>query len=236
MSADAALTDVILLCGGLGTRLGKALGAAPKPMALIGNKPFLQILVDQAARRGFKRFIFCVGHRAEVVEGAFHDGGGLTFVFSRESSPLGTGGALKLCEPLRRSPFSLVMNGDSFCDIDLAGLLEFASARGGVGAIAAARAEGRVDGGFIESDADGRITAFRERTPGVSSRLNAGIYALGTPAFSVIPSGRPCSLETGVFPALIDAGLYAYPVEEPLYDIGTPERLEAFRRRFSGEF
>ena len=230
MSAAAAPADAIILCGGLGTRLGKTLGDVPKPMAMIGGEPFLQILVDQAAKHGFKRFIFCVGHRAEAVEAHFRDGHGLTFVFSREPQPLGTGGALKLCEPLRRGPLSLVMNGDSFCDMNLAGLLEFAERRGGAGAIGAAPAGGRVDGGFIDSSADGRITAFREREPGASSRINAGLYILGPAAFSAMPSGKPCSLEREIFPALLDAGLFVYPIETMVHDIGTPERLESFRR------
>ena len=222
--------DVIVLCGGLGTRLKGVLGATPKPMALIQAKPFLEILIESAARQGFRRFILCVGHGAEEVEKHFHDGGGRTFHFSRESEPLGTAGALKRCEPLRRGEVSLVMNGDSFCDLDLDGLLERHARCGGSGAIAVVPSAGRADGGAVEFGADGRISAFKEKIPQGAAYINAGIYALGRRAFAEIPAGRPCSLEREIFPALIASGLYAHPVEAPLYDIGTPERLELFRR------
>jgi NDP-sugar pyrophosphorylase family protein len=224
-----AETDVVVLCGGLGTRLQGVLGATPKPMAPIAGKPFLEILVDAAARRGFRRFILCVGHGADEIERHFRDGEGRTFLFSREPSALGTAGALKLGEPLLRAGVALVMNGDSFCDLDLGALIEFHARRGGRGALAVAKSEGRTDGGSIEFGSDQRITAFHEKTPGVSAYINAGVYALSRAAVAGIPGGRPCSLEREVFPALLDAGLYAYPVEAPLYDIGTPERLERFR-------
>jgi NDP-sugar pyrophosphorylase family protein len=233
VTPKAAETDVIVLCGGLGTRLNGILGAAPKSMASIAAKPFLEILVERAALQGFRRFILCVGHGASVIESHFRDGGGLTFHFSRETAPLGTAGALKLCEGLRLSEVSLVMNGDSFCDLDLAGLLERHSRQGGCGVIAVAASAGRADGGSVEFGADGRIIAFNEKAPSGSGYINAGVYALGQRAFAVIPGGRPSSLEREIFPALIASGLYAYRVEAPLYDIGTPERLELFRRIYA---
>jgi NDP-sugar pyrophosphorylase family protein len=222
--------DVIVLCGGLGTRLNGVLGGTPKPMAPIEGEPFLEILIEHAARQGFRRFILCVGHGAQEIENHFHDGNGRTFLFSREPEPLGTAGALKLCAPLRRSEVSLVMNGDSFCDLDLDGLLERHVRRGGRGAIAVVPSAGRADGGFVEFGADGRISVFKEKISQGAAHINAGVYALGRRAFEEIPEGRPCSLEREIFPALIAAGLYAFPVEGPLYDIGTPERLELFRR------
>jgi NDP-sugar pyrophosphorylase family protein len=227
-----AETDVIVLCGGLGTRLKGVLGDKPKPMASIADKPFLEILIGRASLQGFRRFILCVGHRAEVIESYFHDEDGRTFHFSRETEPLGTAGALKLCEPLRRSEVAVVMNGDSFCDLDLAGLLEAHSRRGGSGVLAVAHSEGRADGGSVEFGPDGRISSFNEKAAAGIARINAGVYALGPRAFAAIPAGRPCSLEREIFPALIASGLYAYPTDAPLYDIGTPERLELFRRLY----
>ncbi len=234
MTPKAAQTDVIVLCGGLGTRLRDVLDGKPKPMATVEAKPFLEILVERVAQQGFKRFILCVGYQAEEIEKYFHDGGGRTFLFSREDAPLGTAGALKLCEPLRRSEVSLVMNGDSFCDLDSTLLLERHAVLGGCGTIAVAPSGGRADGGVVEFGADGRIAAFREKSPGDAAYINAGVYALAGRAFAEIPPDRPCSLEREIFPALISSGLYAYPVSAPLYDIGTPERLEYFRRLYAG--
>ncbi len=99
-------TDVIILCGGLGTRLKSAVPDRPKPMALIGDKPFLEILINWAGAQGFARFILAVGHKAGMVREHFSKRAGREYVFSEEPQPLGTAGALKLCAALRRSPVS----------------------------------------------------------------------------------------------------------------------------------
>jgi len=228
--ADA---DVVILCGGLGTRLGPALAGLPKPLAPIGDKAFLDLLLEQAGRRGFTRFILCVGHKASEIERRYRGGGGREILFSRETTPLGTAGALKLCEPLRRGRTSLVMNGDSFCDFDPRDLLAAHALGGGPATIAVVPAAGRTDGGFIELAENGDIARFSEKTE-AARHINAGVYALDSAVWREIPAGRPCSLETEIFPSLLGRGLRGWVAPAELYDIGTPERLEAFRRLRAG--
>jgi len=224
-------TDVIILCGGRGTRLGSALGALPKPMAPVGNRPFLELLIDRVEARGFRRFILCVGHGATTIRAHFERSVGREIVFSEERTPLGTGGALKLCEGLRRSRTSLVMNGDSLCDFDPAPLLDFHTRVEALATLATVATKSRADGDFVELDARGAVTRFSEHAPLTGSgALNAGIYALGSAFWSEIPSDRSCSLEKETFPALVGRGLFAWPTTAALHDIGTAERLEAFRR------
>ena len=218
--------DVLVVCGGLGTRLGKAAEGLPKPMVDVGGKPFLEILVDWAAGQGFERFIFCSGYKAELIRRHFERRPGIEAFFSEEKEPLGTGGALKLAWPLRRSEVALVLNGDSFCDVDLRGLLALAGR--GVAAMALAEAAGRVDGGYAALAEDGRITSFAEKDPKGGPWINAGVLALGAAVFDAIPAG-PCSLEKDVLPKLLDRGVFGLKTSAPLYDIGTPERLEAYR-------
>lgn len=230
-SAAAAETDVVILCGGLGTRLGNLPPDRPKPMADIGGKPFLEHLVDQAEGAGFRRFILCVGYRAESVIEHFSARQDVAIEFSREEAPLGTGGALKLAEPLCRGKTFLLMNGDSYCPIDLQGFLAFHGCRPGVATIAAVEAGDRQDGGVVEISPAGRVVRFAEKAvPEGKAWLNAGIYALDRRVFGFIPAGRIQSLEKDAFPRLLAAGVFAFPARAPLYDIGTPERLEAFRR------
>lgn len=216
----------MILCGGLGTRLGAVVADRAKPMADVGGRPFLRLLVDWLEGAGFARFVLAVGHRADTVRACFK---GPRFLFSEEASPLGTAGALKRAAPLCRPGTLLVLNGDSYCPLDLVALLAAHRRAKALATIAVAPAGERRDGGIVEFSADGRVTAFREKAAatGASPFINAGVYALEPEALAAVPAGRPCSLERELFPAL--ARLYAFPVDAPLYDIGTPERLAAFR-------
>jgi NDP-sugar pyrophosphorylase family protein len=221
-------TDVIILCGGLGTRLGSAAEGRPKPMVLVGKKPFLEILVDWAVGQGFGRFILCAGYKAEMIRGHFCTREGREFVVSEEKSPLGTGGALKLCAPLRKSEASLVLNGDSFCDVEVQALLDLRVRHDSPAVIAFASAHGRKDGGYAALADDGRIASFAEKDPTTGPWINAGVSVLGPEVFAAIPEGA-CSLERDVLPGLLKKNLYGLRTTAALYDIGTPERLEAFR-------
>ena len=231
----AAATDVVILCGGLGTRLGEAGGGLPKPMVPIQGRPFLDILLERISRQGFRRCILCVGYRAAAVARGLRGTRGLELVFSEEPEPLGTAGALRRAARLVRSADSLVCNGDSYCPLDLVGLLRFSVRSGGAGAIAVVPADGRRDAGRVEFGAGGRITAFREKArTGDAGFISAGVYAFSRAVYGAIPARKPCSLEREVFPALLKGrGLYALVCRAPLSDIGTPARLAAFREAFS---
>jgi len=232
MSAPAD-ADVLILCGGLGTRLRSVVGDRAKPMADVGGKPFLEVLVDHFARSGFRRFVLCVGHRADTVRAHFRGSAAREFVFSEEPEPRGTAGAVKLAAKLCRPGTVLAMNGDSLCPLDPLALLDAHARRGAAATIAAAAAGGRRDAGGVEFDDAGRVTAFREKEEAAPARVNAGVYALEPAVLASIPEGRAVSLERETFPAWIGRGLCAFPTDRPLYDIGTPERLEAFRRAYA---
>lgn len=227
-------TDVVILCGGQGTRLRAVLADSPKPMAEIGGKPFLERLVEYVSGFGFRRFVFCVGYGASVIRSYFRKIRGLEAVFSEEPRPLGTGGALRYCEPLISSGAALVMNGDSFCPVDLRDLVSFQDRHGGMASLVLVEEESRRDGGFAALDPEGRIVSFAEKAEGGRGKyFNAGIYVFGrTVLRDFIPEGRAVSLEREVLPALMSGGVFGYPTRRPLYDIGTPERLERFRKAY----
>ena len=120
------------------------------------------------------------------------------------------------------------MNGDSFCRLNLAALLNAHHRAHVLATLAVVAADGRADGGAVSMDLNGRISSFHEK--GVSgSYLNAGVYVCDARFMEHIPDRYPCSLEQDVFPSLLAQGLHGYITHEPLYDIGTPERLNAIR-------
>ncbi len=114
-------TPALLLVGGLGTRLRSAVPSVPKPLASVGKKSFLELLIRQLKHQGIRRLILCTGYLADQVENEFGDGRALDLEisYSKELEPLGTAGAVKLAQShLGNVSEFLVMNGDSFLEID----------------------------------------------------------------------------------------------------------------------
>lgn len=219
-------TKAALLVGGLGTRLRPVLPGTPKPLASVGLRPFLELLVAQLRQHDIRRLVFCTGYRAEEIEKQFGDGQrwGVTIEYSKETSPLGTAGALKLAEPLLRDGSNfLVMNGDSFMQMDLRGLLAFHRDRGGIASMAVVRMKNENRYGTVQFASDGRVTGFTEKGDGPPSGfVNAGVYLFDRHVFDHLPSG-PASLESDVFPELLSYGLFAAEQHGMFIDIGTPE-------------
>src|SRR5205085_1695910 len=119
------------------------------------------------------------GHGAHAIRAHFERRGRPEIVFSEEPRPLGTAGALKLCEGLRKSRTSLVMNGDSWCEFDPWLLLDFHARAGALATLATVAAGARRNGDFIECDARGAVARFSAHAPrSAAGALNAGVYAL----------------------------------------------------------
>ncbi len=112
---------VVILAGGLGTRLRSVVTDRPKPLAEVDGRPFVTYLLDQVAVAGLQRIVLCTGYRGEQVAATlktrYND---LSLYYSQEIQPLGTAGALRLALPFLTSETILVMNGDSICECDLA--------------------------------------------------------------------------------------------------------------------
>ena len=120
MSELIKSTDVYILCGGMGKRLRSVIKNNPKPMVGIGEKPFLDIIIDYMADFGFRRFILGLGYKAEVFKRYYKNfkPKDLEIEFCEEKTPLGTGGAVKKAKKLIISRSFLVLNGDSFCKFE----------------------------------------------------------------------------------------------------------------------
>jgi len=217
--------DVVILCGGKGTRLKSVVSDRPKPMAALNDKPFLQLLMEYAAGFGFKRFILAAGYMADVIEKHFSGAAaGFDVAVSRETEPLDTAGAVRNASALIRTPQFLVMNGDSICRIDLRAFVEFHFSRGGRASVAVAKVADAGSFGSITKDADGRLLSFREKAAAGAGYVNAGIYILDKTVLEAVPPGTRYSMERDLLPALISGrDVYGYETESRLFDIGTPE-------------
>jgi NDP-sugar pyrophosphorylase family protein len=220
--------DLLLLCGGLGTRLREVVFDRPKPMADIKGRPFLDILIDHAAGFGVRRFILCAGFKADFIEDHYRtEDERLEIVVSKEAEPLGTAGAIKNAQPLIQSYTFLIMNGDSFCPVALDKFLDFHAGKEADISIALSKMRESAEYGSVKLDEEQRITGFDEKVISQGGGLvNAGIYAFNKAMLDLIPAGRKFSLERELFPNILDKGIFGYVTEKRLVDIGTPERLE----------
>lgn len=227
-------TDVVILCGGLGTRLRSVTGENPKVLVSVNGRPFLDLLLDEVRRQGGRRVILCVGYQAGKIQ-EYYTGRdtGLNLVCSREDQPLGTGGAICRAAGLIESDSFLVLNGDSFCPVDMRALGAFHQDKRALGTIAVCpgRAGGDYGGVVLEEGTD-RVLAFQEKDrSSTASYVNAGVYVLSRAVFKQMPDQERFSLEYDVFPRCVDQGaLWGFRTEAPLWDIGTPERLARIRR------
>lgn len=234
MDRDASL-DVLILCGGLGTRLRQTVGATPKVLAEVAGQPFLDRILTQLKTSGFPRVILGSGHQADVVEARYreHDFG-LDIHFSREQKPLGTGGAIKLAAPLIRSQNFLVLNGDSFCPVDFKALIDFHVTRRALATIVLSRVQDSKDFGQVSLDSNQRILRFLEKDPAQSAAyVNGGVYCFSKDFLTRLPQAASFSLEKEVFPQLTAEAFYGFVVAEDFVDIGTPERYRKAQKFFN---
>jgi NDP-sugar pyrophosphorylase family protein len=223
------IPDVIILSGGFGLRLRGTIGEIPKPMADIAGRPFLELLLRQLKRQGFSRVVLSVGYKQEVIRKHFgKEAFGLELVYSIETSPLGTGGALREAARYITTQKTLVMNGDSYTDADLGRLVrEHAVNEADVTVVVVP--ESRSDAGSVVLDRNGKVTTFAEKRPVPESRyLSAGIYVLSKNLITGIPEGSKISLEERLFPQWLADGkcIAGFVCKEQCLDIGTPERYQ----------
>jgi D-glycero-alpha-D-manno-heptose 1-phosphate guanylyltransferase len=216
----------VLLVGGLGTRLRPVVNSLPKPLAHIGKQPFLELLVLQLRTQGIRRFVMCTGYLGELIEKRFGDGRSwdVEIEYSKEATPQGTAGAIKLAEPyLRGATEFLVMNGDSFLEADLQQLTAYHRKRGGIASVAVVRVDSAGRFGTVQMDGEGRVVGFAEKTGlNTGGVVNGGVYVFNSALLEHIPNG-PASLERDVIPKILNRGVFGLRQDGLFIDIGTPE-------------
>ncbi|MFC5530881.1 nucleotidyltransferase family protein [Cohnella yongneupensis] len=220
----------LFLAGGLGTRLRPLTEHLPKPMALVGNRPWLEHLLLNYKAQGIYEFVVAVKHYRELIESHLGDGSkyGVRIDYAVERELLGTAGAIKNAEHLLSDRF-IVVNADIIHQVDLASALKFHEAHRGVATICLTDVDDPSHYGVVVQTDGGRIVDFVEKPKkeaAPSNRINAGIYIMERRALAFVPAGKAVSIERETFPLLIDngSGVYGHPIGGYWMDMGTTER------------
>lgn len=230
---DLSQIDIAILCGGLGKRLRGTIGEVQKTVAHVDGQPFLDIILEYLSVQGFRRVILCTGFQAEQVESCYrYNPWELTIEFSREDSPLGTGGAVKNARTKIQSQQFIVINGDCFCPVDYQAFVKSHEHAKTSTSLVASFVDEAKDFGTIEINSDGNLVGFREKSIKGPGLANAGIYLFNQNVWDLMPAQNIFSLEYDLFPQLIPLGVHAFKVRADFFDIGTPERYSKAQEIF----
>lgn len=225
--------QAILLAGGLGTRLRSVVNDRPKPMALIGEKPFMEYVVHELTRYGIDEIIFAVGYKGSMVEDYFGDGSrfGVKVSYAYEEELLGTAGAIKNAGRLVTDEFFFVLNADTFYQMDYSRLLRVREKENLEMALVLRQVAdvSRYGEAVLEGS---RLIGFNEKTkeakPGT---INGGVYLMNRTLLAAIPDGK-VSLENEMIPRWMKENRRLGGLVNDGYfiDIGIPEDYFKFQK------
>lgn len=230
------IREAVILAGGFGNRLQGVLQGIPKPMAPVNGRPFLDYLLAYLAFSGINRVVMAVGYLHEtIIQHYGNRYGNISLVYSVEKEPLGTGGALKQALPEIHSGQVLVLNGDTFFELDIHKFHDFYLQRKAQIAIAIRESEEAARYGIIETAWDGQITAFHEKSAAaVKGKINGGIYLIDKEFFLGFALPNKFSLEKDFFEKIYTTHkLYAMLCRRYFIDIGVPEDYAKTKDDFS---
>lgn len=218
---------VVIMAGGMGTRLKPLTESCPKPLLRIGGKPILEIILESFKSQGFTKFFIAVNYRSEMIEDYFGNGTllGLEIKYLREQSMLGTAGALRLLQETPSKPM-IVMNGDLLTKVNFRHLLDYHAEFNAKATICVREYDVEVPFGIVEVQ-DNRLVALQEK-PIQKFFVNAGIYVINPEIIDTIPSGVNYDMTT-LFEQLVSRKELpaVFPIREYWLDIG---QIDDYRR------
>lgn len=223
---------VIVLAGGLGTRLRAAVADVPKPMAPVGGIPFLEYVFHHAAQQGVTRFLLSCGYRHEVIQRHFGSAfQGIPLDYFVEDTPRGTGGGIKQVLEQTRDEEFLVLNGDTIFCLPLADFAQRSRRTDADLCLALKPMRDISRYGVVEIDAAQRITAFREKAHYDAGFINGGVYFLRRRLFDGLSLPEVFSFERDVMEACyLQRRFYGFAYDDYFIDIGIPEDFHRARR------
>lgn len=179
---------VVIMAGGLGSRLGELTKDIPKPMLTIGNRPMLQHLVEQLSEQGFREFIFCVNYKKHIIKDYFGDGEKLNvkIKYIEENNRLGTAGALSLIEDKSTVPF-IVINADVLTNLNFVDLIEYHEQEKSIATMCVRQYNYQIPYGVVNSCDNKEILSIEEK-PVMNFDVNAGIYVLQPEVLCMVPN------------------------------------------------
>lgn len=225
----------VILAGGLGRRMGRHAGPAPKPMLPLGGRPILEHLVGWARGAGMRDIVICVSHRREAIEGHFGDGSGhgVRIEYAATPRPMETAGQLYSARALLGSTF-VCMYGDSVFGHSLRAMVARHAQTRSVLTIATRAHEVRLPYGVITSTRAGRVRSWEEK-PAVSAAINIGCYVAEPRLLSLIPPRRASGMDEAARRA-ISRGMRVteYRTRGRFVDVGDAASYEAALRAHGG--
>lgn len=227
--------EVVILAGGLATRLGTITRGSPKSMVGVGGRPFLEHQIEMLRTSGVTDIILCTGHLGEQVQGYFGDGSefGVNIRYSHESRLLGTAGALKNAKDLLNDPF-FTLYGDSFLFLDFKAIMSYFLRQNKLALMTVFKNYDRYNPS--NTVVEGKMVkkySKKERTRDMVY-VEYGANILRKEVLELVPNETPYGLDD-LFPRLIEMGeLLAYEVDQRFYEIGSPESLKEFQEFITG--
>ncbi len=217
---------VVIMAGGMGTRLMPLTANCPKPMVKVAGVPMIERIIENLKSCGFYKVLLTVNYKKEVIQDYFSDGSdfGMDIKYIQEPKRMGTAGSLKLATEHLTQDF-LVTNGDILCGVNFAHLLRQHQKSGAMGTMAVRDYSVRVPFGVV-SIQDQKVRQIIEK-PSYSYQVSAGINALSPKALSYIPEGRFYDMPS-LFEALLahQHETNVYHINEYWFDLGTPDDLD----------
>jgi dTDP-glucose pyrophosphorylase len=230
-------TPVVIMAGGLGTRLRPLTENTPKPMIPVGPKPVLETIIENFAEQGFVNLFLCLNYKGEMIREHFADGRrfGVNITYLQEDRRLGTAGALSLLPEPPTEPV-IVMNGDLLTKVDFVRLLDFHQRQGFMATMAMREHQQQVPYGVLKIG-DGYIVQELVEKPVERYYVNAGIYILDPDTLRLVPNQKFYDMPT-LFNSLMDQGkkVGGFPLRDYWVDIGRVEDLERASAEFAEMF
>jgi NDP-sugar pyrophosphorylase family protein len=226
---------VVIVAGGLGTRMRSLSKGIPKPMIKIFGKPILEHLIVWLKASGFNKISLCLGHKAEAVSRYFGNGETwrVNLEYYIETEPRGTAGCvLDACRGLNED--ILVVYGDLFVSMNLKAFLDFhAQKPNSAASLVLFASDHPQDSDLVKLEKNQIKGFYRDLSAKAPHHLAcAAVWALRKPVLDMIPSDRPSDFGRDIFPQALKRGLIlsGYVTNETLADLGTPERFSAFEK------
>lgn len=230
------INKVILMVGGLGSRLRPLTDDTPKPMLKVGNKPILQTIVEKFAEYGYTNIVMCVNYKSHVIEDYFGNGSdfGVNIEYIFEEQRMGTAGALSLLKEKPAEPF-FVMNGDLLTNVNFEHLDNYHSANSSMATMCVREYDFQVPYGVVNIK-NSRILSIEEK-PTHKFFVSAGIYMLSPEILECIPQNKFYDMPT-LFEKLIseEKNIISFPIREYWLDIGRLEEYEKANDEYNDVF
>jgi NDP-sugar pyrophosphorylase family protein len=222
---------ILILAGGLGTRIRSLFPDVPKPLVPIHDRPFLAWQIELLIAQGFKRFVFCISYLGQQIIDYFGDGSqwGVTIEYSIESSPLGTAGAIRQASKFIDRT-TIILNGDTYFQTDYRLLIarhqQLVRESQSIASIVLVARTDTDRYGRVIIDNRGKIIEFKEKNSSLGAGLvNAGAYLIEPQLLDYIPPHVVVSLEIDILPQTIDRhdGVFGIPIDGTFIDMGSPD-------------